>query len=314
MTVASTRVGGLLALLVLATACESNKSANPLSPSVAGPIPGVEISAPKPLEPGVNWEVSNDKQPLALLIENPGSTGQRPVTLDVEVASDEGFATKVFAKAGVEPGPNGRTQLQLPSKLTSDRTYFWRAKGQDGANSGPWSAAVRFSIYTPSVLRAPTPRSPIGGETGGRPRPAIPVQKRRPVRRHRPYHLSRRHLPQRLVYPGRGHLHGRRGWRRGQRDDRGIGLEPAAELHALLACPRVGWRNQWPVVGHAVLQDAGGASRPQRLAAEALAEAAGRQSRHLRVERRRLHRQLHRREVRVAIAARSATSISASRT
>lgn len=164
MTVASTRVGGLLALLVLATACESNKSANPLSPSVAGPIPGVEISAPKPLEPGVNWEISNDKQPLALLIENPGSNGQRPVTLEVEVASDEGFSTKVFTKGGIEPGPNGRTQLQLPSKLTSDRTYFWRAKGQDGANSGPWSPAVRFSIYTPAVLKAPTPRSPIGGE------------------------------------------------------------------------------------------------------------------------------------------------------
>lgn len=163
MTGPSARVGGLLALLVVASACESSKSANPLSPSVAGPIPGVEISAPKPLEPGVNWEVSSDKQPLKLLIENPGSNGQRPVTLEVEVGSDEAFATKVFAKAGVEPGPNGRTEVQLPAKLTSDRTYFWRAKGQDGANQGPWSTVVRFSIFTPAVLLAPTPRSPIGG-------------------------------------------------------------------------------------------------------------------------------------------------------
>ena len=165
MTVRSVRVGGLLALLVVASACESNKSANPLSPSVAGPIPGVEISAPKPLEPGANWEVSNDKQPLALLIENPGSNGQRPVTLEVEVAADEGFSTKVFARAGVTPGANGRTEVQLPAKLTSDRTYFWRAKGQDGANHGPWSAPVRFSIFTPAVLHAPTPLSPIGGVT-----------------------------------------------------------------------------------------------------------------------------------------------------
>ena len=165
MTVASTRVGGLLALLVIASACESNKSANPLSPSVAGPIPGVEISAPKPLEPGANWEVSNEKQPLALLIENPWTNGQRPVTIDVEVASDEAFATRVFTKAGVAPGPNGRTQLQLPSKLVSDRTYYWRAKGQDGANSGPWSTPVRFSIFTPAALQAPTPRSPIDGDT-----------------------------------------------------------------------------------------------------------------------------------------------------
>jgi len=163
MTVPSTRLGGLLALLVLATACESSKSANPLSPSVAGPIPGVEISAPKPLEPGVDWQVSNDKQPLHLLIENPGSNGQRPVTLEIEVASDEGFSTKVFSKAGVEPGANGRTDVQLPAKLTSDRTYFWRAKGQDGANHGPWSSTVRFAIYTPAVLMAPSPRSPIGG-------------------------------------------------------------------------------------------------------------------------------------------------------
>jgi len=164
MTVATARVGGLFALLVLAVACESNKSANPLSPSVAGPIPGVDITAPKPLEPGVNWEVSDDKQPLTLLIENPDTNGQRPVTLEVEVGSDEAFATKVFTRAGITPGPNGRTDLKLPSKLASDRSYFWRVKGQDGANTGPWSTPVRFSIFTPSELKAPSPRSPIGGE------------------------------------------------------------------------------------------------------------------------------------------------------
>lgn len=163
MTVRSARVVAPLFLAVTALACESAKSANPLSPSVAGPIPGVEISAPKPLEPGANWEISNEKQPLQLLIENPGSNGQRPVTIEVEVASDEGFTTKVFAKAGIEQGPNGRTELRLPNKLTSDRTYFWRAKGQDGANTGPWSAPVRFSIYTPAMLQAPTPLSPVRG-------------------------------------------------------------------------------------------------------------------------------------------------------
>ncbi len=165
MTVPSLRLGSLLAVLAMTVACESSKSANPLSPSVAGPIPGVDITAPKPLEPGVNWEISNDKQPLTLLIENPGSTGQRPVLLDIEVGADEGFSTKVFTRAGVEQGPNGRTAVQLPSKLASDRTYFWRVKGQDGANTGPWSAPVKFSIFTPAVIKAPTPRSPKGGET-----------------------------------------------------------------------------------------------------------------------------------------------------
>ena len=31
--------------------CEQVKSANPLSPSIAGPIPGVNITAPQSLEP-----------------------------------------------------------------------------------------------------------------------------------------------------------------------------------------------------------------------------------------------------------------------
>ena len=167
MTARTFSAVALVACATLAVGCESKKSANPLSPSVAGPIPGVEISAPKPLEPGAGWEISNDKQPLTLLIENPASNGQRPVTLEVEVAADQGFSTKVFAKAGVEQGPNGRTELALPEKLTSDRTYFWRAKGQDGANHGPWSGPVQFSIFTPAKLNAPTPVSPVGGATVG---------------------------------------------------------------------------------------------------------------------------------------------------
>jgi hypothetical protein len=166
----------LMACAVGVAGCESKKSANPLSPSVAGPIPGVEISAPKPLEPGLDWRIASDKQPLTLLVENPASNGQRPVTLEVEVAGDEGFSSKVFAKAGIEQGPNGRTALVLPDRLASDRTYFWRAKGQDGANHGPWSGAVRFSIFTPAALNAPTPLSPIGGATVGDLTPSFKVR------------------------------------------------------------------------------------------------------------------------------------------
>ena len=40
----------LLPLLASLAGCEITKTENPLSPSVAGPIPGVGISAPKLLE------------------------------------------------------------------------------------------------------------------------------------------------------------------------------------------------------------------------------------------------------------------------
>jgi hypothetical protein len=72
-----------MAVATLVAACESNKSANPLSPSVAGPIPGVEITAPKPLEPTADAEVLDNKQPITLVIENAGSNGQRPLNYRV---------------------------------------------------------------------------------------------------------------------------------------------------------------------------------------------------------------------------------------
>ncbi|MBI4485647.1 MAG: hypothetical protein HY655_06510, partial [Acidobacteria bacterium] len=61
------------AAVVSLTACEASKSSNPLSPSVAGPIPGVEISAPKILEPISGTKIAIDKQPVTLLIENASS-------------------------------------------------------------------------------------------------------------------------------------------------------------------------------------------------------------------------------------------------
>jgi hypothetical protein len=160
-----TRVLALVALLPMAAACETSKSSNPLSPSVAGPIAGVDISAPTPLQPTINANVESDKQPIILLIENASSSGQRPLTYRVEVAADAGFSTMVFSKDNIAPGGNGRTSVNVADKLASDRTYFWRARAQDGANTGPYSAAVKFSVVTPIEIGAPTLVSPANGAT-----------------------------------------------------------------------------------------------------------------------------------------------------
>src|SRR5580765_2920417 len=109
--------------------CEASKSTTPLSPSVAGPIPGIEISAPKTLEP-VGTKVSVDQQPVKLLIENASSTGPRPLTLSVEVATDVNFAGKVFAQNNIPPGGGGRTELRLPGPLPPGRSYYWRVRAE----------------------------------------------------------------------------------------------------------------------------------------------------------------------------------------
>lgn len=163
-------LAAVLPLVLLITACEASKSSNPLSPSVAGPLPGVDISAPKPLEPN-GAQVAVDKQPLSLLIENASSNGPRPLSYDFEVAIDAGFTNKVFVKQAVEPGSDGRTSLRLPDPLASGRSYYWRARAADGANSGPYSTTANFSVYTPVVIEAPILLSPINSVTTPTTRP-----------------------------------------------------------------------------------------------------------------------------------------------
>jgi hypothetical protein len=148
-------------------ACESSKSANPLSPTVAGPIPGVNITPPKPLEPGNGWQLKADKQPVTLLLENASSNGVRPLSYVFEVATDAGFGAKVFSKTGVPPGQAGRTSLQVSSSLAAGRTYYWRARAEDGANTGAFSNPVAFVVLQRVSIDRPVPVSPVRGETVG---------------------------------------------------------------------------------------------------------------------------------------------------
>jgi hypothetical protein len=145
--------------MVSAFGCAAAKSSNPLSPTVAGPIPGVEITAPKTLEPA-GWKIPVDQQPVTLLAENSSTSGVRPLTYVFEVATDAGFTNKVFVREGVAPGEAGRTSLRLPDRLAPERTYFWRAHAEDGANTGPNSAAAPFDVFTPIVIERPTPAAP----------------------------------------------------------------------------------------------------------------------------------------------------------
>ncbi len=157
-----TRLLLLAPLLLTAAACELTKTENPLSPSVAGPIAGVEISAPKLLEPLSGQQISGEKQPITLLIENAWSTGQRPLNLLIEVATDAGFANVVFSRDGVTLGEGGRTALTLPTALGTGRAYYWRALARDGANTGPYSPTMGFNVFTPVSFDKPLPQGPTG--------------------------------------------------------------------------------------------------------------------------------------------------------
>ena len=165
---------GLALGAALTGACEVEKSSNPLSPSVAGPIPGVDITQPKLIEPGQGFKYRAAQQPIKLVIENAVTSGVRPLSYTFEVAADSNFTTKLFARAGVPPGPNGRTTVQI-DKLDLGRAYFWRARAGDGANTGPFAAA-RFEVLPTPSLSRPTPLIPIDNVVVPERRPTLRVR------------------------------------------------------------------------------------------------------------------------------------------
>ncbi len=156
------RAVGIGLLTLVTAACQQTKSANPLSPDIAGPIPGVAITAPKPLEPFVGQALESAQQPLTFLIENAGTSGVRPLFLQFQLAADAGFGQVLHQADRLEPGPNGRTTYRLTQTLGAGGTYYWRTRALDGANTGPYSAAASFMISEPVVIETPLPASPLG--------------------------------------------------------------------------------------------------------------------------------------------------------
>ncbi|MEP6916386.1 MAG: hypothetical protein ABJC89_12105 [Acidobacteriota bacterium] len=170
----TTVVGALCAMLTIAlSGCQAKKSSNPLSPSVAGPIEGVNITAPKLLEPAQGFKYKESQQPIKLLVENATSSGVRVVSYMFEVATDTDFASKVFARAGVAAGDGGRTSVQI-DRLDTGRAYYWRARAEDGANSSLFSTA-QFEVLPRPVLNAPALHSPINNERVASRRPTLVV-------------------------------------------------------------------------------------------------------------------------------------------
>lgn len=150
------------ALLLTLVACEAQKSSNPLSPSVAGPIAGVEITAPVLVEPAQGLKYRESQQPIRLVIQNATSSGVRPITYTFEIATDTNFETKVFARASVPPGDGGRTTVQA-DRLDIGRAYYWRARAEDGANMSLYSTA-QFEVLPKPDLSVPGLVSPVNNE------------------------------------------------------------------------------------------------------------------------------------------------------
>ncbi len=150
-----TQLGVCAILTATAVGCGAEKSENPLSPTVAGPIAGVSINSPIPVSPTNGTEVVNT-DPLRLVFNNASSNGVRPLWYVVEVGSDTNFSTKLYANAKVAAGESGRTTVVVDGTLAAERTYYWRVKAADGANESTFSTAAQFDVVVPVIVESPT--------------------------------------------------------------------------------------------------------------------------------------------------------------
>jgi hypothetical protein len=113
------------------------------------------------MTPQAGSEIPIDQQPLTLTVGNASTNGVRPLTYVFDVGADPNFTNVVFTRSSITPGDGGQTSLQLPDPLAAASSYFWRAHAEDGANTGPYSAATAFKVFIPVVIQAPVLISPI---------------------------------------------------------------------------------------------------------------------------------------------------------
>ena len=152
--------------LATLTGC-TEKSRNPLSPNIAGPIAGVNLTAPLLVSPADGTLFEVDEQPVRVTFLNGESNGERPVSYNVTVSTTAEFTDMVHEATGIAPDPSGQTTYTLPAGLDAEQMYYWRAQADDGANASEASGANTFEVYTPVEIAAPQIQIPSGGSGGG---------------------------------------------------------------------------------------------------------------------------------------------------
>lgn len=136
--------------------------------------PTMTFGAPLAQQPANGVSYNFNQQPITLTITNSVRTGSDPVTYTVEVASDAGFANKVFTKDGIPEGANGTTSVTIGS-LNGNSNYYWHWRASVSGVVGEPSAMQSFFVRPNIVLNPPQLLAPASGASINAPRPTFTV-------------------------------------------------------------------------------------------------------------------------------------------
>lgn len=99
-----------------------------------------------------------------LVIDNATDIDEDVLTYTYEVYSDPALSQQIATQAGVASGAGATTTWQVTVNLVEDRTYYWRARANDGQLFGDWSATGQFFVTT--VNAPPEPPALVSPQNG----------------------------------------------------------------------------------------------------------------------------------------------------
>jgi len=113
-----------------------------------------------PTDPAINTPANNtivaSLIPSLMITNSTDMDMYATVTYEFDVATDSAFANMVASESGIMPGNSGTTSWIVTAALTSNTTYYWRARATDShALSSNWAVGI-FTVRT----NAPVPVVP----------------------------------------------------------------------------------------------------------------------------------------------------------
>jgi hypothetical protein len=129
---------GLIVLVVLLPGCADDGSQTGPAPTLAAPI---HVSPPS--------GSFVDAQPTLTIQNVTPSDGSIP-TYTFQVSPSGDYTTIAAQQSGIPQGASGQTSWRVNTALTQG-TYFWHARADVGATSGPYSGNDRFTTTVPGA-------------------------------------------------------------------------------------------------------------------------------------------------------------------
>jgi len=157
------KVLSLAVVLAAAAACGKASPAQPSS--TTGGSAGTSYVGGQVVTPADKAQVTYASQPIVLVIQNVAASSGQTVTYGVEVATDSGFANRVYTKQNVTAENGSVTHISIDAKLPGSTTYFWHSKSSSGTSGGPFSPTMSFVVGPPIILGAPGLVSPANNST-----------------------------------------------------------------------------------------------------------------------------------------------------